>query len=160
MANEYLKIFFLSMLPITELRLTVPIGLLDYDLSWFYVFIICIAGNFIICIPILYLMQYVEKIFKKNYYTNKVLDNIFKRTRTKSKIINLYKYYGIIIFVSIPLPLTGAWTGCLASYLFGFSKKKTLAAIMVGLLISASLVTVISLFLEYLLIYVGYSGTI
>ena len=145
------------MIPITELRLSIPIGLLEYNLNWIYVFIVSIAGNFIICIPIVYGFKYFEKLFKKNYYSNKFLHWIFRRTRSKGKVINLYKYYGIILFVGIPLPLTGAWTGCLASYLFGFSRKKSLIAILIGLVISASLVTLITNFLEYLLVYIGYT---
>ena len=91
MENEYIKLFLLSMLPITELRLSVPIGLIEYKLNWISVFAISVAGNFIICIPILYLFKYFENLLKKNYYTNKVLDWVFKRTRSKSKMINLYK---------------------------------------------------------------------
>ena len=74
-------------------------------------------------------------------------------------MINLYKYYGIILFVGIPLPLTGAWTGCLASYLFGLSRTKTLGAVLVGLIISATLVTIVTNFLHYLLPYIGYDLT-
>ena len=159
MENEYIKLFLLSMLPITELRLSVPIGLIEYRLDWLYVFIVSVAGNFIVCIPILYLFKYLEYLLKKNYYGKKVLNFIFRRTRSKSKIINLYKYYGIILFVGIPLPLTGAWTGCLASYLFGLSRKKTLIAVLVGLIISATLVTIITNFLQYLLPYLGYDLT-
>ena len=159
MENEYIKLFLLSMLPITELRLSVPIGLIEYRLDWLYVFIVSVAGNFIVCIPILYLFRYLEYLLKKNYYGKKALNFIFRRTRSKSKIINLYKYYGIILFVGIPLPLTGAWTGCLASYLFGLSRKKTLIAVLVGLIISATLVTIITNFLQYLLPYLGYDLT-
>ena len=159
MENEYIKLFLLSMLPITELRLSVPIGLIEYKLDWLYVFIVSVAGNFIVCIPILYLFRYLEYLLKKNYYGKKALNFIFRRTRSKSKIINLYKYYGIILFVGIPLPLTGAWTGCLASYLFGLSRKKTLIAVLVGLIISATLVTIITNFLQYLLPYLGYDLT-
>ena len=159
MENEYIKLFLLSMLPITELRLSVPIGLIEYKLDWLYVFIVSVAGNFIVCIPILYLFRYLEYLLKKNYYGKKALNFIFRRTRSKSKIINLYKYYGIILFVGIPLPLTGAWTGCLASYLFGLSRKKTLIAVLIGLIISATLVTIITNFLQYLLPYLGYDLT-
>ena len=63
MENEYLKIFFISMLPITELRLTIPIGLLEYNLNWFYVFAISVLGNFIVCIPLVYLLRFIETIF-------------------------------------------------------------------------------------------------
>ena len=158
--DEYINIFFYSMLPITELRLSIPIGLLEYNMNWTHVFLISIAGNFIVCVPIVYFFKYIEKLFNKNYYSRKILNKIFKRTRARGKLINLYKYYGIILFVGIPLPFTGAWTGCLASYLFGFGKKKTLAAIMFGLCLSASIVTLTTFFVRSLLIYIGYDGAI
>ena len=87
-----------------------------------------------------------------------ILRKIFSRTRSRGRIINRYKYYGVILFVAIPLPFTGAWTGSLASYLFGFNKKKSLIAIFIGLLISGTIVTTITLFSQWLLPYIGYSN--
>ena len=156
MESKYLELFLWSMAPITELRLSIPMGILDGNLYWFYVTIVCILGNFYICIPIVYLLPDIESLFRKNRYTSSILDKIFKRTRGKSKLINKYKYYGIMLFVAIPFPLTGAWTGCLASYLFGFSRKKTLIAVAAGLFISATLVNLIVRFAEHLLVYIGY----
>ena len=145
------------MLPISELRGSIPLGILFYELSWFYVFVLSVLGNFLICIPLLYLLGYFETLMKKNRHTDKAIRIIFSNTKSKSKMINLYKYYGVMLFVAIPLPLTGAWTGCLASYLFGFSRKKTLLAIMAGLIISATIMTIMTLSFDQLLIYTGYS---
>ena len=85
------------------------------------------------------------------------LNFLYNRTRSKTKIIQKYKYFGLILFVGIPLPLTGAWTGCLASHIFGFSKKRTLIAIIVGLFISSTLMSMIVLFFQNILIYIGYN---
>jgi len=156
MENEYLEIFLISMLPITELRLSVPLGITCYELNWLYVSLIAILGNFLICIPIVYFFSYFESILRKNKYAKLILEKIFSRTRSKSKIINKYKYYGVLFFVGLPLPFTGAWTGSLASYLFGFEKKKTLIAIFAGLILSATIVTIISIFLDHLLVYIGH----
>ena len=156
MENEYLETFLISMLPITELRLSVPLGITCYELYWLYVSLIAILGNFLICIPIVYFFSYFESILRKNKYAKLILEKIFSRTRSKSKIINKYKYYGVLFFVGLPLPFTGAWTGSLASYLFGFEKKKTLIAIFAGLILSATIVTIISIFLDHLLVYIGH----
>ena len=153
---NYFKIFFLSMLPITELRLSVPIGYFEYEMPLAGLLLSSIAGNFLICIPVLYLIASVEKIVLKNKLGERSLNYIYNRTRSKTKIIQKYKYFGIILFVGIPLPLTGAWTGCLASHLFGFSKKKTLIAVILGLIISSTLMTLIILFFKSILIYTGY----
>ena len=156
MESKYLELFLWSMAPITELRLSIPMGILDDNLYWLYVSIVCVLGNLYICIPIVYLLPDIESLLRKNHYTSLILDKIFKRTKGKSKLINKYKYYGIMFFVAIPFPLTGAWTGCLASYLFGFDKKKTLVAVASGLLISATLVNLIVRFAQHLLVYIGY----
>ena len=155
MENDYLEIFLISMLPITELRLSIPLGVTCYDLNWLYTFLSAILGNFLVCVPIIYLLSYFEPILERNKYANLVLKRIFSRTRSKSKIINSYKYYGIILFVGIPLPFTGAWTGSLASYLFGLKKRKTLLALLLGLIISGTIVTIISASLDHLLLYIG-----
>ena len=71
---------------------------------------------------------------------------IFSKTKHRGKIINQKKFYGLIIFVGIPLPFTGVWTGALASYLFGLSQIKSSIAIIFGVIISSFIVTSISLF--------------
>ena len=144
------------MLPITELRLSIPIGFFEYNLTLTEAVPIAIIGNFLICIPILYCIGFAEKIILKVNAGKLFLDFLYKRTRSKTKIIQKYKYIGLILFVGIPLPLTGAWTGCLASYLFGFSKKRSLMAIIVGLIVSSTLISLIVLFFQDILIYIGY----
>ena len=61
-------------------------------------------------------------------------------------MIYLLKFYGLILFVGIPMPLTGVWTGSLAAFLFGLSRKKSIIAITLGVLISSFIVTSISVF--------------
>ena len=90
MENKYLEIFLTSMLPITELRLSVPLGITCYQLNWVYVFLSAVLGNFLICIPIVYFFNYLESILNKNKYTASFLRKVFLRTRTKSKIINKF----------------------------------------------------------------------
>ena len=148
------------MAPISELRLSLPLAIIKYDIYWLYAALLCIAGNFLICIPILYLLSNIEKFVFKYKILKSMLDFIYKRTRSKSKIINKYKYYGIMLFVGIPLPFTGAWTGCLASHIFGFNKRKTLLAAIAGLLISATIVLLITLFFQNFLSYIGYDHVV
>lgn len=154
--NEQVVILFMSMLPITELRLTIPYAILEYNLHPIAALSISLFGNFLICIPIVFLFKYAEIILKKYSFTNYFLMKIYSRTRSKSRLINKYQYLGLIIFVGIPAPVTGAWTGCLASHLLGFSRKKSLIAILFGLIISGSIVLLITISFQNLLIYIGY----
>ena len=82
---------------------------------------------------------------KKNKYLKKIINYILNRTKTKSKIINNYKMVGLILFIGIPLPLTGVWTGALASYLFSISKKRSMIGIIVGVLMSSIIVLSLTL---------------
>tara|TARA_A100001011_G_C14306905_1_gene843587 strand:+ start:2328 stop:2816 length:489 start_codon:yes stop_codon:yes gene_type:complete len=156
--NKYIITFFLSMAPISELRLSLPLAIIKYDIYWLNAVIICIIGNFLICVPILYMISSFEKMAVKHAFIKKLLNFIYNRTRSKSAIINKYKYYGIILFVGMPFPFTGAWTGCFASHLFGFSKRKTLLAIILGLIISSFIVVLVTLFFQNFLTYIGYEN--
>ena len=155
--NGHLAIFFSSMFPITELRGSVPFGILVLELGWVSVFLLSLLGNFLICIPVLYLLKYIDKAMRKNKHADRLIQAIFRRTRSKSKMILSYKYYGLMFFVAIPFPLTGAWTGCLASYLLDLDKRKSLLFIIAGLAISCTIMTLMTLFFDQMLVYTGYS---
>jgi len=143
--NENIKIFILSMLPITELRFSIPYGILMYDISITNTVLLSVIGNILIGIIVIYLIGPLMNFLRKVQYIRKIIDNIFKRTKNKGKIINNMKFFGLIIFVGIPLPLTGVWTGSLAAYLFGLSKEKSILAITAGVLVSSTIVTFITL---------------
>ena len=125
------------MLPITELRFSIPYFILVDNLMWQKVFIISVLGNILIGIVILYIIAPGMFIVKKYNYFKKIINYILIRTKTKSKIINNYKLFGLILFIGIPLPLTGVWTGALASYLFSIPRKKAIIGIVIGVLISS-----------------------
>jgi len=144
--NEHLKVLILSMLPITELRGSIPWGIKFYSLSVTEIVILSIIGNILIGILILYAIGPIMKYLSKNSSFKNILNYIFKRTKKKGKMIYLLKFYGLIMFVGIPFPLTGVWTGSLAAYLFGLSRKKSIIAITTGVLISSIIVTSISVF--------------
>jgi len=66
---------------------------------------------------------------------------LFERTRRRGKIINRYERIGLALFVAIPLPVTGAWTGSLAAVLFGLKFKHAFLSIFIGVLIAGMIVT-------------------
>ncbi len=143
--NPYIAIFIIAMLPIVELRLSIPVGFL-LELNWVYIVIISIIGNMVPIFFILFLFEAVEKILRKIKIFDNLLNWIFKRTMAKSKAIEKYEELGLMIFVGIPLPLTGAWTGSLIAYIMKLSYFKSLLYIFLGVLIAAAIVTTFSLF--------------
>jgi len=142
---ESLKLLILSMIPITELRFSIPYGILIMQLHWPYVVIVSVIGNIFIGFVILYILPPIIKIFKKNRYLEIFINYILNRTRKKGEIIDRLKYYGLIIFIGIPLPLSGVWTGALGAYVFGLSRLKSILTIVIGVFISSILVTILTL---------------
>ena len=139
------------MLPITELRAAIPWAILIQKIPWHEAAFYSILGNFLITIPILYFLEPISNKLRHFYFMDKFLNWLFIRTRKKGKLIEKLEFYGLIIFVGIPLPVTGAWTGCLAAHIFGIQTKKAFLAIFTGLCLSASIVTTLTL-LGYLII--------
>jgi len=124
--SSEVKVFLISMIPIFELRGAIPIGIHSYHLSYWKVIPIAIAGNMVPIFLILLFFDFVTKIFFKFKFTKKLLEAVFRRTRSKSEIIEKYEEIGLMFFVAIPLPITGAWTGSLAAYLMGLSFWKSI----------------------------------
>lgn len=135
------------MLPVAELRVGLPMALGLYNLSLAQALFFSILGNII---PVFFILWFSEDVVNflrgKNKFVNKFFDWLFERTRNRFN--EKYKKYGalaLILFVAIPLPITGAWTGSLASWLFGIERKKSLLFIFIGILISALIVSLASL---------------
>ncbi|MBT3704513.1 small multi-drug export protein [Candidatus Peregrinibacteria bacterium] len=134
--------FFTSMLPGLELRLGIPLGI-GFGLSPPQAFIIGTLGNLIPAFFILKLLDPIANLLRKH---SKLMDRfftfLFDKTRNKhSKKFAKYGKAFIIIFVSIPLPGSGAWSGSLLAYLFGVKYWQAILLISLGVIIAGILVT-------------------
>lgn len=141
-----LSALLIAMLPVGELRAAIPIALKCYKLSYFSAYFWSVIGNMI---PAFLIIKYVGRISnylnKKSKYFKKFFDWLFERTRKKFN--NNYNKHGMLalaLFVAIPLPATGAWTGSLAAWLFGLPPKKSLTYIFMGVLIAGIIVSLAS----------------
>ena len=143
--SDVLKVFLLSMLPVTECRLSIPYFLFQ-KYSTIMVYLISIVGNIGIGVFILYLIGPLLSMFSKIPVLDKAIDYIFNRTRKKmNNLKSVNKFIGLLLFVAIPAPFTGVWTGALGAYLIKIEKKKAVLAIIFGVIISATIVTILSL---------------
>ncbi len=144
------------MLPIVELRGSIPIGILEYNLNIPLVYLFSVIGNLI---PIVFILLFLDKVDKwlrkRSKAMNTFFDWLYKRTYKRGG--EQFKKWGavtLIIFVAIPLPITGAWTGSVLALLFDVPFKKALFLIGIGVIISGVVVTTLSLtakgFLGYL----------
>ena len=142
--NEYLILFLLSLLPITELRLSVPIGILYFKLSWVYVFIICVFSNALAGVFLVLALGKIIFICNRIPLLRSVLKRFMILSEDRYSKYSRYKSRALILFVGIPLPGTGAWTGSLASHVLGLSKTSSILAIIQGVIISGVIMTVLS----------------
>ena len=106
--------------------------------------LISIIGNMLPIIPLLLILDPFSRYLSKFNKPRKFFDWLFSRTRKRSQIVERYKMLGLTAFVAIPLPVTGAWTGAIAAFLFGIRFKHAILAILLGVLIAATIVTSLS----------------
>jgi len=141
--NKALAVFIVSMMPIVELRGAIPFGV-SLGLDWREVYILSVIGN-IIPIPfiILFFRPVIEYMEKTKLF-GKLASKLRHRTNNKIKNLNKYKMLGLFLFVAIPLPGTGAWTGSAIAALLKMRVKHSFWPIFVGVLAAGILMMGIS----------------
>ena len=140
--NETLVTFIISMLPVVELRLAIPVGV-SLGLPVWKAALVSIVGNllpapFIIAF-IRVIMDWLKGVSKTTRQFVAWLEK--KGTGPKADRVRRYEFWGLLLFVAIPLPGTGAWTGALVAALLDIRMKRALPPIVVGVLIAALLVS-------------------
>lgn len=142
LSKEFI-VFLVSMIPLLELRGSIlAAGFLKMDFVPTY--IAAVLGNML---PIPFILLFIEKIFswmKKSSHLHKIPDWIEKRAMSKSAQIEKYGYFGLFLFVAIPLPGTGAWTGSLLAVLFGLKPRRSFLFIFLGVLTAGLIMSVLS----------------
>jgi len=139
--KDELIVFLTAILPVSELRGAIPLALLKFNFPLWKAFLIGITGNTLPCIPLILFLNLFEKFSEKNKILNKVFKFFKLRALKRKKLIEKYEIIGIYLFVSIPLPFTGAWTGCLLAYLFQTPPLKTFLAVFFGILTAGIIVS-------------------
>jgi len=140
-------VFFLSMLPLTELRAAIPIGLKVYNLPVLTTWIFAVLGNALPTVFILFFMPRLHDWFiKQKFFGNVVKKKLLKAEKAFSGNFAKYGAIALILFVGIPLPMTGAWTGSLAAFIFKIPFKKAFPLIFAGICVAATFVTALTLF--------------
>lgn len=136
-------IFIVSMIPILELRGGLLVASLLHVNIWRAV-PICIIGNLVPIPLILFLFTWVMRWMKKVPGLCKLAFWAERHAMNKSDTLAKGEFLGLLLFVGVPLPGTGAWTGCALAALLGMDKKKSFPAAMLGVLLAAFIMTVVS----------------
>ncbi|MDP3882639.1 MAG: small multi-drug export protein [Candidatus Staskawiczbacteria bacterium] len=140
--SDLLQVFFLSMAPIGELRLSIPIGMAVYQLNAVAVFLVSVIGNLLPVIFLLFFLKRISLLLSEKSKTFKKLIDYWEGTTREKHSVKIQEYgaIGLALFVAVPLPMTGAWTGALLATLMELPIKKSLPAIFLGILISGIIV--------------------
>jgi uncharacterized membrane protein len=138
------------MLPFIELRGALPFAIIIFGMDPFVAFALCVISNMI---PIPFLLVYLKRAeawLRKYPYWEKKMEWWFERTRKKAKkTIAKYEVIGLMAFVGVPLPVTGAWTGSLIAYLFDLDVKKSFFTILAGVMIAGTIIGILSVSYGY-----------
>ena len=143
--GKELCVFFCSMIPIIELRGAIPLGA-ALGLSMWQTFLISIIGNML---PVPIILLFVKKVLEfmsrsKIKFFNKVANWLYAKAEKNRARIEKYAFWGVAIFVGIPLPMTGAWTGTLVAAVINMRFLKAFFSALIGVLMAAVIMTFIS----------------
>jgi uncharacterized membrane protein len=139
-------VLIVSVLPIFELRGGIPCGF-AFHLVWWKTYLIAVLGNMIPVVPLLLFLDPVSNWLRHRIaLADRFFGWLFARTRrrTEAGIRKYGIFFGLMIFVAIPLPVTGAWTGCAAAFLFGVKFRYSLPAVLAGVLIASIIVSIVT----------------
>ena len=142
-----LEVFLIAMSPIFELRGSIPMALGIYHLPIWSAFLISILGNIV---PIVFILLGLESVSghlsRHSRLFRRFFAWLFERTRKKhAKTFEYGRDLALMIFVAIPMPFTGAWTGALCAFVFGIPFKRAFPAIAGGVVIAGIIVTLTTL---------------
>lgn len=143
--GKELVVFIISILPILELRGGLIAASL-LNVSPLTGYIVSIIGN---TLPVPFILIFINKILdwmgkSKIKWMNKLSKWLDKKARKHKDSIEKYGYLGLTLFVGVPLPGTGAWTGCLVSSVLNMDKKKSFISIMLGIIMASIIMMLIS----------------
>ena len=143
---KYLFIAFLGLAPISELRGAIPTGIF-MGLNPYLVILISVMANLLIIPLVYFFLTFIhDKLLNIKFYKttfNKYIES--KRGKLEKYIGTKWEFVALMLFVAIPLPVTGAYTGTLLAWFFKLEKKETYLALSLGVLIAATIITTITI---------------
>jgi len=145
MLNQLSYLIFITLLPFLELRASIPYGINVLKMPWPTVFIVCVIANIILGILIYFLLDKFVHLFLRYKFFSKPYNHIVLRTQKNiQKYVDKYGEIGVALFIGVPLPGSGVYSGALGAYVIGLNFKKFIIADMIGVLIAGTIVTIIS----------------
>ena len=143
-AGEFCFTILVSMVPVVELRGGIPFGVARGLPVW-AAYLAAMIGNIL---PVPFILVYIRRIFQWMRQSipplNRLVDKLERKAHLKGQKVTKYKYLGLMLFVAIPLPGTGAWTGALAAAFLDMPLRKALPSIFGGILIAGIAISILT----------------
>jgi len=136
----------LAAMPVGELRVAIPVAIGVYGMDPLTAYIVAVIGNMLPVVPLLLFLESVSNYLRRWVFWDVFFNWLF--TRTYHRHNGKFERYGtiaLLFFVAIPLPVTGAWTGCAAAFVFGIQFRHAFLAILGGVMLAGLIVTSIVL---------------
>lgn len=155
--GKILVTLIISMVPIIELRGAIPVAVLLHDLDPVLACLVSVVGNIL---PVPFIIIFIRKIFawirKRIPKLNSFIDRLEEKGKSKKKTVEKYGFWGLFLFVAIPLPGTGAWTGALIAAMMDMRLKRAFPSILLGVITAGIIVT--ALVSAGLAAYIGFTA--
>ena len=140
-----LGVLLCAMIPVIELRGAIVLGAL-LGMPWQESYLLSVLGNLL---PVPFILLFITRVIarmreSKRRFWNKVGDFLVKRAERNRGRVEKYAFFGLCLFVSVPLPVTGAWTGALVAATIGMHPVRALLSILLGVLLSGVIVTLLA----------------
>ena len=142
--------FIISMVPILELRGGMVAAAL-FGLPWLRALVFCIIGNMLPMPFVLLLITRIFDLLRKTKAFRPLVEKLESHAMGKKERIEKYEFWGLVLFVGIPLPGTGGWTGSLAAAILGIRFKKAFPAVILGILLAATIMSLVSYVIPWLI---------
>ena len=140
-----LSVLLCSMIPIVELRGAIPVGWFAFQMPWWFTYLLAVVGNLI---PVPFILLLIRKVLAwmetcRVKLFNKVAGWLRRKAEKNTDKIQKYGFWGVCLFIAIPLPVTGAWTGSLVAATIKMPFWKALLSALLGVMIAGVIVTLI-----------------
>ena len=142
--REILWLIGLTFVPALELRASIPVGILKFGMNPVTVIAICVVSNIVLGVVFYLLLDTVIKYMRRNERFDALYRKFLLRAQKKiQRMVDRWGELGVAIFIGIPLPGSGVITGAMGSYAIGLKKRKFFIANVIGVLIAATIVTIV-----------------
>lgn len=139
-----LVVVLLAFSPVGEVRISIPVAMLVYDMGWGEAIVWSLLGNLAVAPVAAWFYVQVERLLRRGERASRMLDRMYERTRTKNSArVERLQEAAVALFIAIPVPGSGAWSGVLVAHVFGLTWKKAWSYYYSGVVIATFLVTIL-----------------